>query len=225
MSIEDQTAQDQSPTPADRRRERVRNEIISAAEHVFADKGYEGLSMRRIAKQIDYSPAAIYKYFPSKSDLIICIREMFFERLLRRLDEVVEEDWTLACARDALRAYIDCGLEEPNHYRIAFMAEGVDPPGPGSLAMEAGGRLRDMVQEGMDLGHFAQADPGIAAKATWAAVHGLTLLLADMPSFSEPPNPADDPFASAADREALIDFQVSLIIRGLCAGSDADSPI
>ena len=71
-------------TPADRRRSRVRESIISAAERVFAKEGEEGLSIRRLADEIDYSPSAIYKYFGSKEELIDELKEAFFERLLER---------------------------------------------------------------------------------------------------------------------------------------------
>ena len=48
-------------SPAERRRRKVRDAIVSAAEEIFAEEGEAGLSMRRIAERIDYSPAALYK--------------------------------------------------------------------------------------------------------------------------------------------------------------------
>jgi AcrR family transcriptional regulator len=65
-------------TPAERRRLKVRDAIIGAAEEIFAEEGEAGLSMRRIAERIDYSPAALYKYFDSKEALFQEIREGFF---------------------------------------------------------------------------------------------------------------------------------------------------
>ena len=59
--------QDSEISPAERRRLRVRGAILDAAEKVFAEEGETGLSIRRIADEIDYSPAAIYKYFSSYS--------------------------------------------------------------------------------------------------------------------------------------------------------------
>ncbi len=53
-------------TPAERRRLKVRDAIIEAAEDLFTKEGEQGISMRRLAEAIDYSPAAIYKYFDSK---------------------------------------------------------------------------------------------------------------------------------------------------------------
>ena len=64
-------------TPASRRREKVRQTILEAAERVFAEEGYEGLSIRRLAEEIDYSPSAIYKYFASKTELVGCLKEAF----------------------------------------------------------------------------------------------------------------------------------------------------
>ena len=41
------------PTPAERRRLKVRGAIIDAAERVFALEGESGLSIRRLAEEID----------------------------------------------------------------------------------------------------------------------------------------------------------------------------
>ena len=74
--------EDELHTPAERRRIRVRGAILEAAERVFAVEGEAGLSIRRIADEIDYSPAAIYKYFGSKDELIDELKEAFFGRIL-----------------------------------------------------------------------------------------------------------------------------------------------
>ena len=116
-------------TPADRRRRKVREAIIDAAEDIFSSEGEEGISMRRLAEAIDYSPAAIYKYFSSKDELFTAIREMFFERLLARIHEAMAEGGQIdrLCSR-CMRAYIETGMEEPNHYIMAFASSVTSKP-------------------------------------------------------------------------------------------------
>src|SRR5436190_938449 len=57
----------------ERDREAVRRAILDAARDLFVSEGYNNVSMRKIAERIEYSPASIYSYFPSKDDI-------FFER-------------------------------------------------------------------------------------------------------------------------------------------------
>ena len=43
--------------------------------------GYQEVSIRKIAERIEYSPAAIYSYFPSKDDIFFALAEEGFRLL------------------------------------------------------------------------------------------------------------------------------------------------
>src|SRR5437762_10439413 len=66
----------------ERDRETVRRAILDAARDLFTTEGYEKVSIRKIAERIEYSPAAIYTYFPSKDDIFFALAEESV-RLLR----------------------------------------------------------------------------------------------------------------------------------------------
>src|ERR1700674_5783714 len=68
----------------ERDREAVQRAILDAARDLFVDEGYQNVSIRKIAERIEYSPAAIYGYFPSKDDIFFALAEEGF-RLLSRL--------------------------------------------------------------------------------------------------------------------------------------------
>ena len=63
------------------RRERERTElrelILEAARDLFVELGYEGVSMRKVAQRINYSPTAIYLHFADKEALFheLCARD------------------------------------------------------------------------------------------------------------------------------------------------------
>ena len=61
------------------RRERqkglLRQEILDAARDILVREGYDGLSMRKVAEQIKYSPTAIYLHFKDRDDLVFCVCE------------------------------------------------------------------------------------------------------------------------------------------------------
>jgi TetR/AcrR family transcriptional regulator len=50
-----------------------RNEIIYAAEHKFFEKGFEGVAMDDIAKELELSKPAIYRYFKNKESLFFAV--------------------------------------------------------------------------------------------------------------------------------------------------------
>jgi len=62
----------------ERDREAVRRRILDAARDLFVRDGFERVSIRRIAELVEYSPAAIYGYFPSKDDIFFALAEEGF---------------------------------------------------------------------------------------------------------------------------------------------------
>ena len=64
-----------------REREAVARSILDAARDLFVDEGYHNVSIRKIAERIEYSPAAIYSYFPSKDDIFFALAEEGFRIL------------------------------------------------------------------------------------------------------------------------------------------------
>src|SRR4249919_2715224 len=65
----------------ERDREAVRRSILDAARELFVAEGYGNVSIRKIAERIEYSPAAIYGYFPSKDDIFFALAEEGFHLL------------------------------------------------------------------------------------------------------------------------------------------------
>src|SRR6478672_1258603 len=65
----------------ERDREAVRRSILDAARELFVSEGYRNVSIRKIAEKIEYSPAAIYGYFPSKDDIFYALAEEGFHLL------------------------------------------------------------------------------------------------------------------------------------------------
>src|SRR5512143_3975970 len=67
------------------RRERekleTRDKILDAARELFITRGYEGVSMRKVAEKIEYSPTAIYVHFADKEDLFHQLCQEDFARL------------------------------------------------------------------------------------------------------------------------------------------------
>jgi len=202
-------------TPAERRRLKVREMILSAAERVFASEGPEGLSIRRLAEKIDYSPAAIYKYFESKDELVDELKEVFFASLLGNVHKIADTSRAFPeRARDCISTYVRLAVEKPHHYGAAFSGRwngsGAGDAGESNRA-RAFGVLRGVVQEGIDTGVFrADLDVSLTAKSVWASMHGLAMMIAHVPNF-----PHMDWEVSAMSPDAFIDLHADLVMRGL----------
>lgn len=81
-----------NPTPrANRRGERTRESLLDAAEHLFAQKGFHGVTVRAIAKDAGADPALVAYYFGSKRELFDAVLERRGEVLNRyRIAELEE---------------------------------------------------------------------------------------------------------------------------------------
>ncbi|MEL7232491.1 MAG: TetR/AcrR family transcriptional regulator, partial [Pseudomonadota bacterium] len=198
---------------------KVRDSIIAAAERVFAQEGEAGLSIRRLAKKIDYSPAAIYKYFASKDDLVDELKDAFFERLLAQVHRIADTSKPFPeRMADCLATYVKEGISSPHHYAAAFVGtmqdDGVDASHPDFTQKSKGQAfhvLMGMVSEGIELGHFRpELDSELAAKSIWASMHGLTMMMIHIPTF--PRLSAD---SQAPDRDTFIMMHADQLVRGL----------
>ncbi len=73
--------------PQDTRFDRRLAEILDYATEVFADKGYEGASMRDLSRLSGISLAGLYYYFESKEKLLYFIQQHTFSTIIERLQE------------------------------------------------------------------------------------------------------------------------------------------
>jgi len=75
------------PSPHDSRFDRRLAEILDYATEVFAEKGYEGASMRDLSRLSGISLAGLYYYFQSKEKLLYIIQQHTFTTIIERLRE------------------------------------------------------------------------------------------------------------------------------------------
>lgn len=209
-------------SPADRRRQKIRGAILEAAERVFAEEGESGLSIRRLADAIDYSPSAIYKYFGSKDELIDELKEAFFGRLMACMDRAAFQSLPFEQRiRRCFMTYVEVATERPHHYLAAFSSSGdgsaAEPrlQGADFWSSEKGkafGIVVAVVREGQEAGLFDRSlEPLQAARSLWASMHGLAQLLISAPHFSETVAGKNEPVSNSE----FTAFHVDLMIRGL----------
>jgi AcrR family transcriptional regulator len=207
-------------TTGSRRRSRARRgegqklkpQILAAAEELLLETGdEEAVSIRAVAQKVGVTPPSIYMHFADKNELIFQV----CEKLFRELDELFEA--SAAGSNDPLeslmlrgKAYVQFGLEHPEHYRIMFMNRPGSTPDRYKGAVEMGdgafGHLVEAVARAIEAGSLPQQDPLTAAIALWSAAHGITSLLVAKPQFPWPD-----------DVEGLVEELCRNAVRGLAA--------
>jgi AcrR family transcriptional regulator len=75
--------------------------LLESALHHFADKGYEGASIREIIESAGVTRPVLYYYFENKEDLFRRLVEREFSEYVGRLREIVD---SLEGARERLKA-------------------------------------------------------------------------------------------------------------------------
>lgn len=164
----------------EREREAVSRAILDAARDLFVVEGYQNVSIRKIAERIEYSPAAIYSYFPSKDDIFLALAEEGF-RLL----------FSACCGEPPANKVeaIRCGFwnvyefskAHPEYYALMFIDRSVPRI---SQDWERFGFVRDMkvniarqIQDAITEGVFPpNTQPHAVFRILLAAIHGAAIM-------------------------------------------------
>lgn len=162
----------------------IRTEILRLARQQFVHEGFGGFSMRQLAEQVGCVPSAIYKHFASKNEIFDCLVEESFAALMRASSEIQDlpnED-PIDRLKRGMRAYVDFGIEYPDHYRFAFVLQRPDSSRPAAPNHAYEG-LKARIKKCIVSGHFPDGDLDLMAQSLWAPVHGITSLVIQRPQF------------------------------------------
>lgn len=161
-----------------RRRKRVL--ILKAAKDLFLKEGFDNVSMRGIASAAGYSPAALYRYFKNKREILSSLRNDGYVEYLERQGQAynADVDPVERLARSG-RNYVRFAAENPDDFHLMFCTscEEVDlTEDMESHAGEGYAKFRASVAEVLKTGLFGDEDEETVAFAMWAVVHGLSHL-------------------------------------------------
>lgn len=165
----------------EREKTQMRALILETAMHLFLEKGYEKVTLRGIAKEIEYSPATIYLYFRDKNEILFALHNEGFERFYRFQQTILTIDDPWQRLRRHLRVYMSFALENPEYYDLMFIMHGpakkikADPHW--GVGMRSFDFLKDNIRECVEAGYFPETDLDVAAFAIWSFTHGMASLI------------------------------------------------
>ena len=188
----------------------MRSAILEAAKDLFAEDGFQNVSIRKIAEKIEYSPATIYLYFKDKDAILFDLHNEGFRKLFTHQRDRAKVKDPVLRLKGLLEGYLEFALDEPEYYDLMFMLFTPLPKIIKTAEWRYGRRafrmLTKTVSECQALGLFKGTHTEAAALGLWSSVHGLASLLIRQRASMLPDNEQ-----AAYAREALNMFNSHLL--------------
>lgn len=204
----------------ERERQELRGRILDAARSLFAEQGYEAVTMRKVADRIEYSPTAIYFHFKDKETLIRELCDEDFGALAHEFQKIARVSDPIERLRRIGTAYVGFAISHPNHYRLMFMT-----PHPAAIRAEdsriargnpeedAYAFLKATVTEAIDARRLREelTDADLVSQMVWAGTHGVVSLQIAK---------CNDDWVEWRDAQATAGTLIDVMIRGLVREKD-----
>lgn len=153
-------AKPQAAAPAEP--EARRDQVLRAAEALFARAGYRGVGLREIAAQVGIRAPSLFKHFSSKHALYNEVLRNIFVRLAE-VGARLEDEGPFAARLEAfVHGYVDLVAGDPNVSQLLFRelmerSEVMDPE-TRAAAFEIYRRIDAFLEAGQRAGEFRQVD-------------------------------------------------------------------
>ncbi|MHC1549650.1 TetR/AcrR family transcriptional regulator [Phyllobacterium sp. K27] len=160
--------------------EKTRSAIDAAAKRLIARIGYEAMSMRQLAEEVGVQPAALYRYFPNKQELLFSVMRDHMERLLGAWKQESGETHGVHKRFSAfIRFHIQYHVERRNDVHIANMElrslSGEHLKTIVGLRSTYENNLRDILEDGVARREFDIADIALTTRAIIAMTTGVNV--------------------------------------------------
>ena len=195
-------------------REKLRYSILDAARTLFVERGIEAVSMREIAKKINYSATTLYHHFADKEALLQAVCDEDFLALASGMREIMQIPNLIKRIQTFCKSYALFALQHPNHYRLMFMTPRAScnlettKIQQGNTEQDAYAQLKLIMQEAFDAGLFKPelTDFELIAQTLWASTHGVCSLEIAL---------GHEAWIHWTDIEARLNLMQSAVLQGL----------
>ena len=158
-----------SDSPRKRRAARTRQAIIDAARDMISEQGIHNISLRAIARRVDYSPAGLYEYFGSKEEIVAAVVDDGFARFARYLNSVPQELPPLEYLKQLGQAYMRFAEQNPQHFMLIFNTLGLYQSRSDFISHSTFHTLTNALQRAIDSGDIRTERPLLElAYGAWA---------------------------------------------------------
>jgi AcrR family transcriptional regulator len=187
----------------------LRQALVEAALELIADKGPQVFTLSEAAKAADVTPAAVYRHFAGRDDLLAEVARQGFDIFAALLEYAYDEGRPspLAAFEATGRAYLAFARKYHGHYQAMFES-GLQPGNHPDLA-QVSSKARatmDRAAEHLAKGLPAERRPpaSMISAHVWALSHGVVELFLRG-------NGGPQPWAA----EDLLETGIGIYLRGL----------
>lgn len=165
----------------------LREKILREAIRLYADVGYQGFTMRRLAARIGYTAAAVYVYYKDKDELLIEVINNGYEQFRAAFSPRGAN--ALERLQSIGQAYLDFAFRNPELYKLMFMHRPnflFDLTPERVVQRTEVLRMVDSELRGVMAGAGLQGSTSQdVAEIFWSLAHGLVSLALTVPLFDE----------------------------------------
>jgi AcrR family transcriptional regulator len=198
-------------------RDRRRAEIVDAAESLYAEIGWDAVTMDQVAKRARLSRALVYVYFRDKADLHLALVERALDTLRQRFEAAREGKVRGIDEVEAIgRSYFAFAHELPHYFdacaRFEARTSGAGVQPNEAACMAAGHRAHETIVASLGRGvadgsiRPDGADPFVTALALWAFMLGVIQITATKPGLLQ---------QEGTSVEQFVDYVMSMARRTL----------
>ena len=188
----------------------LREALVSAALALIEEKGPTGFTLSEAAKRAGVTPAAVYRHFAGREDLIAEAARQGYEIFADLMEYAYAQGQpsALASFEATGRAYLAFARRYPGHY-VAMFESGISINRSPELASISERALGVMERAAEDLSKHIPADKRPPAKMfsahIWAMSHGVVELFARGSPGTKSPFPPEN----------LLETGIGVYLRGL----------
>ncbi|MGP3697123.1 TetR/AcrR family transcriptional regulator [Rhodobacter sp. NSM] len=188
----------------------LRQALVEAALSLITEKGPQGFTLSEAAKAADVTPAAVYRHFAGRDELIAEAARQGYEIFGALMDYAYDEGRpsALAAFEATGRAYLAFARKYPGHY-MAMFESGISLQSNPDLAAAAQ-KARDVLERAAT--HLSEhippekrPPPAMFSAHIWAMSHGVVELFTRGSPGAKSPFPPED----------LLEAGIGIYLRGL----------
>ncbi|APX88559.1 TetR family transcriptional regulator [Brevirhabdus pacifica] len=193
----------------------LRQALIEAALGLIETRGPTGFTLAEAAKQAGVTPAAVYRHFDGREDLIAEAARQGYEIFADRMEEAARAAGADRASGNALarfeataRAYLEFAHAYPGHY-VAMFESGISTNRTPELAAVVARGFGVVERAAMELAEHIPAErrppPQMFSAHIWALSHGVVELFARGAPGTRSPFPPEE----------LLETGIGIYLRGL----------
>jgi AcrR family transcriptional regulator len=195
----------------EKEREIRRDLILNTAQEIISSEGIDNVSIRKIAKKIEYSPAIIYYYFKDKDEIINCLMIKVYKTILSTLNSITSSNkQPKEKLREGIKNYILMALRIPLEYKTIMLSSSQDILKYTSVLFKGAAQKREAIgilcQQLRDIYYNNPKDESyieLTAQVLWSSIFGLIIRIIIEEDLNE------------LQKEILIEHHVNILIKGI----------